>query len=192
MLERLLHWVERYADHKHATKALSFVSFVESSFFPIPPFVLIIAMLAHERRISWIRLAVIGTLASVCGGVFGYFIGKFFYMYIGAPLVAFYGLGSEVTYLGTLFRAHVFATILLASISPVPYKVFTISAGLFSVNLWSFIIASILGRGLRFFTVSYIANRYGINAKRLLLTHQKNVFTILVIILVLLIAYSIL
>ena len=173
MLEKLFTWVEKYSYHKHATKALSLVSFVESSFFPIPPFVLIVGMLAQDKKPSWIRLALIGMVSSVLGGVAGYFIGKFFYGYVGQPLVTFYGLQSEVTYLGSIFREHVFATIFLASISPIPYKVFTLSAGLFSVNIWSFIAASIVGRSLRFFVVAYISDRYGARAKNMMLRQQK-------------------
>jgi len=189
MLQNLISWVEKYADHKHANKALSIVSFVESSFFPIPPFVLIIAMLANEKKQSWIKLAIIGTLSSVLGGIFGYFIGKFFYGYIGQPLVTFYGIQSEVDYLGTIFREHVFLTILLASISPIPYKVFTISAGLFSVNLWMFIVASLVGRSLRFFTVSFLSDRYGVKAKKFMVEQQKITTIIFVIIILAGLAY---
>lgn len=173
MIQKLVTWVEKWTDHKHANKALSLVSFVESSFFPIPPFVLIVGMLAHERKQSWMKLAIIGTLSSVCGGIFAYFIGKFFYGYIGAPLISFYGLESEVNSLGNVFREHVFITILLASISPVPYKVFTLSAGLFQVNFMMFVLASLLGRSIRFLTVSYIADRYGVHAKRFIIEQQK-------------------
>ena len=192
MLQKLFVWVEKYADHKHATKALSLVSFVESSFFPIPPFVLIVGMLAHEKKPSWIKLAIIGTISSVLGGIFGYFIGKFFYGYIGQPLVAWYGIESEVAYLGTIFKDHVFITILLASISPIPYKVFTVSAGLFSVNLWMFIFASLVGRSLRFFTVSYLSNRYGVHAKKFILEQQKVTARIFYVVVVVCIIYFLL
>jgi membrane protein YqaA with SNARE-associated domain len=173
MIDRVMKWVEKYAEHKHASKALALVAFTESSFFPIPPFVLIVAMLAQEKRASWIRLALIGMLSSVAGGVFGYFIGKFFYSYVGEPLIAWYGLTAEVEHLGQIFKDHVFLTILLASLSPLPYKVFTISAGLFSVNLMSFITASLVGRSIRFFAVSYISNRYGMQAKQMIVRHQR-------------------
>ena len=166
-------WVEKYAEHKHAKKALALVAFAESSFFPIPPFVLIVAMLSQEKRTSWVRLALIGTASSVLGGVFGYFIGKFFYGYIGAPLIAWYGLTEEVNHLGQIFKDHVFLTIFIASLSPLPYKVFTLSAGLFSVNLISFILASIVGRSIRFFVVSYVSNRYGVQAKKVIMGNQK-------------------
>ena len=189
MLQKLIAWVEKWAGHHHAKKALGLVSFVESSFFPIPPFVLIVAMLSLEKKPSWIRLALIGTFSSVLGGVAGYFIGKFLYGYIGAPLIAWYGLTEEVAHLGSIFKEHVFLTILLASVSPIPYKVFTLSAGLFSVNLWMFILASIVGRGARFFAVSYVADRYGIHAKQFIARQQKVVMMVLASLLVLLLAY---
>lgn len=173
MLQKMVAWVEKYAEHRHATKALSIVAFTESSFFPIPPFVLIAGMLANEKKPSWVRLAIIGTLSSVAGGAFGYFIGKFFYGYVGAPLVAWYGVEAEVAHLGSIFKDHVFLTIMLASVSPLPYKVFTLSAGLFSVNFWMFMFASLLGRGVRFLTVSYLANRYGIRAKQFVVRQQR-------------------
>lgn len=173
MLQKLFDWVEKYADHKHANKALATVAFMESSFFPIPPFVMIVGMLAHEKKPSWVRLAVIGTIASVLGGVFAYVLGKFFYDFVGEPLIRLYGIGDQVNTLGDLFRAHVFLTILVASLSPLPYKVFTLSAGIFSVNIWSFILASLVGRSLRFFAVSYLAMRYGARARVMILNQQK-------------------
>lgn len=189
MLQKLFDTVEKYAESKHANKVLAFVSFVESSFFPIPPFVIIIAMLTKEKKPSWIKLALIGMVSSVLGGIFAYFIGMFFYGYIGLPLVRFYGIENEVAYLGTLFKDHVFVTIVLASISPIPYKVFTISAGLFSVNFVSFVLASILGRSLRFFTVAYVSHRYGAKAKDMLIEKQKTMTRVAVTFLALLVLY---
>ena len=190
MIERLVAWVEKWAGHHHAHKALALVAFVESSFFPIPPFVLVVAMLIHEKKPSWVKIAIVGMLSSVAGGVFGYFIGKFLYGYIGAPLVAFYGLTDQVASLGQVFKDHVFITILLASLSPLPYKVFTLSAGLFSVNLVSFILASLVGRSIRFLVVAYLADRYGIRAKKFILEQQRiAVVTTVVIVLVALIYF---
>jgi membrane protein YqaA with SNARE-associated domain len=130
-------------------------------------------MLSVEKKPSWVRLALIGIISSVLGGVFGYCIGYFFYSYIGAPLVNFYGIAGEVTKLGQVFKDHVFLTIFLASLSPLPYKVFTLSAGLFSVNLISFIFASFVGRGIRFFVVAYLSNKYGARAKNIIMNNQK-------------------
>ena len=184
MLQKLFLWMEQYSEHKHAKKILALVAFTESSFFPIPPFVFIIAMLSHEKRQSWIKLALVGMSFSVLGGIFAYFLGMFFYATIGAPLIAFYGIQNEVNTLGALFKDHVFLTILAASLSPLPYKVFTISAGLFAVNIWSFVLSSIVGRSLRFFIVAYIANKYGTKAKKVLLDQQKNVTYIFLVLIV--------
>lgn len=173
MIARLVAWVEKWAAHHHATKALALVAFTESSFFPVPPFVLIVGMLSLDTKPSWVRLAIIGMLSSVLGGIAGYFIGMFFYAYIGAPLVAFYGVGDEVAHLGKVFGDNVFWTIILASLSPLPYKVFTLSAGLFSVNLPMFIFASLIGRSIRFFAVAYVADKYGVRAKRFIVEQQK-------------------
>lgn len=192
MIQRLVLWVEKWAEHHHAKTALSVVSFVESSFFPIPPFILVVAMLSNENKPSWIRLAIIGTLSSVLGGAAGYFIGKYFYMYLGAPLVAFYGLTEQVESLGQVFKDNVFITILIASVTPVPYKVFTLSAGLFSVNLVAFILASLLGRGIRFFVVAYLSNRYGLQTKQFILRQQRIINRVFLIALALGIIYIIL
>ena len=192
MLQKIFDWTERYAEHKNAKRILSLVAFAESSFFPVPPFVMIVAMLAHEKKPSWVQLAIIGMVSSVLGGVAAYFVGKFFYGYIGAPLVAFYGIQAEVAHLGAVFKDHVFATIILASLSPLPYKVFTLSAGLFSVNLWIFILASIIGRGVRFFAVAYIANRYGVRAKAVMIRQQKNITKLFLVIVVLGVVYYLL
>ncbi len=192
MTGRLIAWVEKWAEHHHAKTALSVVSFVESSFFPIPPFILVAAMLSNENKPSWIRLALIGTISSVLGGVFGYFVGKYFYLYLGAPLVAFYGLTEQVESLGQVFKDNVFLTILIASVTPIPYKVFTLSAGLFSVNLVAFILASLIGRGMRFFVVAYLSDRYGLWTKQFILRQQATVNRIFLIALALGIIYIIL
>lgn len=178
-MEKTLRWIEKYAKHKNANKALALVAFTESSFFPIPPFLFMVAMLAQEKKPSWVKLALIGMVFSVTGGIAAYFVGMFFYGYVGEPIVRFYGIQDEVTTLGTMFKDHVFLTILLASVSPVPYKVFTLSAGLFSVDLPSFIVASIVGRSLRFFAVAYVSNKYGTQAKKILLAQQKRTAYIL-------------
>ena len=116
----------------------------------------------------------------------------FFYAYLGAPLVSFYGVQEEVAHLGKIFKDHVFLTILIASLSPVPYKVFTISAGLFAVNLPMFIFASLVGRGIRFMAVSYLSHKYGTRAKNFIMRQQKITMYILVFLLALLLLYILL
>jgi membrane protein YqaA with SNARE-associated domain len=179
MMHKLIAWTESFAKHKKATWYLFAVAFTESSFFLVPPDVLIIAMLSHGLQVSWIRVASISTLGSVLGGVFGYIIGKVFYETVGVYLVHLYGLEAQVTHVGELFKENAFLSILVAAFTPIPYKVFTISAGLFSLNILTFIVASILGRGGRFFIVAYLTHRYGMHAKKMILEKADKVFLVL-------------
>ncbi|HCC06169.1 TPA: cytochrome B [Candidatus Nomurabacteria bacterium] len=179
MIPKLILWTESFAKHKHAEFYLFGVAFTESSFFLIPPDVLIIAMLSHGLKVSWVRIASISTVGSVLGGIFGYCIGFFFYSYIGEPLVKLYGLETQLAYVGTQFNQHAFLSILIAAFTPIPYKVFTIGAGLFSLNLITFISASIVGRGARFFIVAYLTNKYGVKAKEFILKKADKVLLVI-------------
>ena len=178
MIQKLILWTESFAKHKHAEFYLFGVAFTESSFFLIPPDVLIIAMLSHGLKVSWVRIASISTVGSVLGGIFGYCIGFFFYTYIGAPLVKLYGLETQLAYVGTQFNQHAFISILIAAFTPIPYKVFTIGAGLFSLNFITFISASIVGRGSRFFLVAFFTNKYGVKAKEFILKKADKVLLV--------------
>lgn len=178
MIQKLVSWTESFAKHKHNEFYLFAVSFSESSFFLIPPDVLIIAMLSHGIQKSWIRIASITTVASVLGGLFGYGIGSMFYAHIGEPIVNMYGLQKEVMYVGEQFKNNAFLSILIAAFTPVPYKVFTISAGLFSLNIITFISASLLGRGTRFFLVAFITKKYGAKAKEFIIKKLDTVFLV--------------
>jgi len=154
-------WFVHYAETPHALRWLAFFSFIESSFFPIPPDPLMAAMaLAHRHR--WVRFAAITSLFSVLGGMFGYFIGVFFFDIVGAAIIAFYNLEEEAAQVAELFNDNAFLTMLVAAFTPIPYKVFTISAGFFSVDLFVFIVASVLGRSSRFFIVSFLTQKYGV------------------------------
>lgn len=189
MFDRFIARVESWANKRHAFTALALVAFTESSFFPIPPYVLVFGMLIHEKKPSWVKVATVGTLASAFGGIFGYGIGKFFYATIGAHLVSAYGLTAQMSTLGTIFSEHIFWAIFLASLTPAPYKVFTISAGVFSAPFIPFVLASLLGRGLRFFTVAYLTNRYGAHAKRILKEQKKALYLTTIVLFVLATAY---
>lgn len=175
MIQRLVRWTESFAKHKHREVYLFAVAFSESSFFLVPPDVLIIAMLSHGLKVSWARIASISTVGSVLGGLFGYGIGFFFYAYIGEPLVKFYGIETQLAYVGQQFNQHAFLSILVAAFTPIPYKVFTIGAGLFSLNLITFMSASIVGRGARFFLVAYATHRYGLKAKEFIIKKADKV-----------------
>jgi len=144
----------------NAKKWLFGIAFAESSFFPIPPDLYLMPVVA-KNRIKWWSYAFITTIASVLGGLFGYFIGWALFETIGKALVSLYSLQDELVLVGKFFNENAFLSIFTAAFTPIPYKVFTIAAGLFNLNLFVFIIASILGRGLRFFIVAFFMKLFG-------------------------------
>lgn len=165
-LRRLYNWTVHFADTPYAAAALFVLAFVESSFFPIPPDVLLIPLVILASR-RWYWLAAIATAGSVFGGMFGYYIGFGFYEFFGRPIIAHYGLESAVSVVRERYAANAFIAIFGAAFTPIPYKVFTITAGLFRISLPVFIVASVLGRGLRFFIVAILLNTYGNRVKNI-------------------------
>ena len=164
---RVRAWFLAFSRKPHASAWLSFFSFAESSFFPIPPDILQIALtLAHGARWAW--YALVTTASSVAGGLAGYFIGAVFFWSLGEPLIAFYGLESEMAQVGEAFLKFTFWAIFAAAFTPIPYKVFTIAGGFFGVNIWIFLAASILGRGMRFFVIGFLTERYGAKLRYLI------------------------
>ena len=150
--------------HKNSKNFLALISFIESSFFPIPPDVMVIPMVIAKKR-DFIKIFIIATIFSVLGGVLGYFIGAFFFD-IGMQIMDFYSYGDKLNSLkvslinGDSFLAW-FGILFLAGFTPLPYKVFTIASGLIGFNLLIFVLISIFSRGLRFFIVSYLAYKFG-------------------------------
>ena len=152
------------AAHKSSKHYLAIVSFIESSFFPIPPDVMIIPMVISKKN-DFIKIFLITTIFSVLGGMLGYLIGAFFFDF-GSQIMSFYGYENKLSnikenlvnsdgfyaWLGILF---------LAGFTPLPYKVFTIASGLISFNFFIFIVISLVSRGLRFFIVSYLSYKFG-------------------------------
>lgn len=149
---------------------LFFISFIESSVFLIPPDVLMVPMAIAEPK-KWFRFAFITTAASVLGGVAGYFIGYWLWETVGKAVIAFYGLSDVMNVVQTKYEANAFAAIFTAALTPIPYKVFTISAGLFHISLPTLIFASIIGRGLRFFTVAWLVGKFGEPVKEFIETY---------------------
>ncbi|MDM7921299.1 MAG: YqaA family protein, partial [Pyrinomonadaceae bacterium] len=144
-LRRMKAWVESYAERPHAQWALFWIAFMESSFFPIPPDVLLIAMAVMVPKKAF-RYALICTAGSVLGGIFGYFIGRAFFEAIGHPILEFYGAMGHYATVQQLYNEHAFVAILSAAFTPIPYKVFTIAAGTFEIPLLTLVTASIIGR----------------------------------------------
>ena len=152
------------AAHKSSKYYLALVSFIESSFFPIPPDVMVIPMVISKKN-DFIKIFLIASIFSVLGGILGYFIGAFFFD-IGMQIMSFYGYEDKLTSLkNNLLNSEGFyawlGILFLAGFTPLPYKVFTIASGLISFNILIFIFISFISRGLRFFIVSYLSYKFG-------------------------------
>ena len=153
VLQRTFDWVMGLAAHRQAIWWLAAVSFIESSVFPIPPDVLLIPMVLAARSQAW-RIALVCTLASVAGGLFGYGIGMFLYDTLGRPLLAFYGYGAEFESFRARYNEWGAWIVAGAGLTPFPYKVITIASGATGLDLATFTTASLLSRGARFFMVA--------------------------------------
>jgi membrane protein YqaA with SNARE-associated domain len=153
-------WTLHWARTSNAVYALFGIAFIESSFFPVPPDVLLIAMVAAERK-KWIAYASICTVGSVCGAFLGYGIGWGLYETVGKFIITTYHMQGAVELVGRKFAENSFLTIFTAAFTPIPYKAITISAGIFHISLSMLAIASIIGRAGRFFLVAAAIRAFG-------------------------------
>ena len=153
IFSRLYELVLTWAAHPRATRYLAALSFAESSFFPIPPDVMLAPMVLAQRQRAWM-LATVTTLWSVLGGIAGYLIGMFLFNVVATPVINFYEAEAAFEVVRAKFQAHGVWIVFLAGFTPIPYKLFTISAGLASMSLLPFVAASLVGRGARFFLVA--------------------------------------
>lgn len=160
MIRSLYTWVLRQAETPYALWTLAFVSFIESSMFPIPPDVLMIPMIIAAPRRAWL-IAGVATLSSVLGGAFGYYIGWGLFDVIGRPILEFYGKADAFETLKTAYNDQGFWAVLIAGVTPFPYKVITIFSGVTGLNFALFMATSVLARGLRFFVIAALLHRYG-------------------------------
>jgi membrane protein YqaA with SNARE-associated domain len=160
MLRRLYDWTMSLAAGRHAPKALAAVSFAESSFFPIPPDVMLIPMVVARRDRAW-RFATICTIASVVGGLFGYLIGAMLFEPVAKPILEFYGYADEFAEFQHVFNEWGLLIVFIAGFTPFPYKVITIASGLTGVALLPFVLASVVSRGGRFFIVAALLYAFG-------------------------------
>ena len=159
-VRRLYDWVLDWAKTPYGAVALFLIAFCESSFFPIPPDILLIAMAVALPAKSF-RYALICSAGSVLGGMFGYLIGWQFMGAVGERIIAFYGLAPKVDQIRELFMAYDAWAVAIAGFTPIPYKVFTISSGMFGINFPVFVIASALSRSARFFIIGGLIYRFG-------------------------------
>ncbi len=158
---KLRDWAVKHAESPNAKKWLAFFSFAEASFFPIPPDVLLMAILSARQSTRWKYYAMITTVWSVLGALFGYAVGLFLYNSVGVFLVELYSLEKYIEVVKMFFESNAFVAVFIAGFTPIPYKIVTISAGFFEVSLFIFILASIVSRAMRFFSVAYIMKVFG-------------------------------
>jgi len=161
MLRRIYDWCIDAAHKPYALWILGIVSFAESSFFPVPPDVMLIPMSLARPQKAWLY-AGICTLTSVAGGVVGYLIGALLYDSVGHWLIQFYGYGDKVEAFRAGYAEYGAWIILLKGLTPIPYKLVTITSGFANYNIWMFIGLSLIARGGRFFIVAILLNRYGV------------------------------
>ena len=179
------------AAHKSSKYYLAVVSFIESSFFPIPPDVMVIPMVISKKD-DFLKVFLIATIFSVLGGILGYLIGAFFFD-VGMQVMTFYGYENKLISLkDNLINSNGFyawlSVLFLAGFTPLPYKVFTIASGLIGFNILIFIIVSLISRGLRFFIVSYLSYKFGDLFTQFMDKHGSKWFTIVGILIVLIVA----
>jgi membrane protein YqaA with SNARE-associated domain len=183
MLRRLYDWTMAMAGGRYAVPALAGVSFAESSFFPIPPDIVLIPMVLAERARAW-WYAFVATLSSVLGGLFGYLIGAVVFDQIALPLLEFYGYSEQFQTFADWFSDQGAWIVLFAGVTPFPYKVITITSGAVGLSLPVFILASIVARGLRFFLVAGLLYFFGPAIRDFIEKRLALVFTLFVVLLI--------
>lgn len=160
MLRRLYDWCIAAADKPHALWTMALISFAESSFFPVPPDVMLIPMSLARPRKAWLY-AVVCTISSVAGGVVGYAVGALLYDSVGQWLISLYGYGDKVETFRAAYAEYGAWIIVLKGLTPIPYKVVTITSGFADYNLWLFVLFSLVARGGRFLIVAVLLTLYG-------------------------------
>lgn len=183
MLRGLYEWTMRMAASKEAPWALAVVSFVESSFFPIPPDVMLIPMVLSDRRKAW-WYATIATVASVIGGILGYAIGYYLYDAVGLPILKFYGREHALDSFMTFVKEYGVPAVIIKGMTPIPYKVVTIAAGVGKMNFLAFIGASIVARAMRFYLVAGLLYFFGEPIRAFIEERLGLVTTVFVVLLV--------
>jgi membrane protein YqaA with SNARE-associated domain len=167
MLRRLYKWCIDAADKPYATWLMGIISFVESSFFPVPPDAMLIPMSLARPDRAW-YYATVCTLASVAGGLLGYFIGAVLYDSIGQWLIRVYGLGGKAEAFREAYAYWGTWIILIKGVTPIPYKLVTIVSGFAGYNLALFVLLSLIARGMRFYLVAFLLSRYGMQAREII------------------------
>jgi len=160
MLRRIYDWCIAAADKPYALWILTAISFAESSFFPVPPDIMLVPMSLAKPRRAWMY-AGLCTIASVAGGILGYAIGAYLYDSVGQWLIRLYGYGDKVEAFRAAYDQWGAIIILAKGLTPIPYKLVTITSGFAGYNIWLFVLFSLITRGARFFIEAVVLNRFG-------------------------------
>jgi membrane protein YqaA with SNARE-associated domain len=183
LLRGIYDWTISLAAGKHAMWALAAVAFIESSFFPIPPDLLMIPMILATPHRAF-RIALVAMVASVLGGMFGYAIGAFAFEQVGRPILEHLGKADKMEAFNTRFNDFGFWAVLIAGLTPFPYKVITIMSGWTGMPFWTFMITSIVARGGRFFLVAGLLWKFGPPVREFIEKRLGLVLTAFVVLLV--------
>ncbi|MFL9841368.1 YqaA family protein [Sphingomonas sp. ST-64] len=167
MFRALYDWTLRLAGHRHADRYMAAVSFAESSFFPIPPDVMLVPMILARREQAY-RIAAICTIASVLGGIVGYGIGYFLYESVGQWVITAYGMGDKIADARAWFDKWGAAVILIKGLTPIPFKLVTIVSGVMEFNFLIFVVTATITRGARFFLVAFLLKKFGAPVQKVL------------------------
>jgi membrane protein YqaA with SNARE-associated domain len=160
MFRKLYDWTLHLAAHRHALRSLALISFAESSFFPIPPDVIVIPMVLARRDQAW-RIAAVAAGSSILGGMLGYAIGYFLWDSVGRPVADFYHITAAVEDYRQKFHGFAAPIILVQGLTPIPFKLVAIASGLAEVNFFTFVLCATVTRSARFFLVAGLIRRYG-------------------------------
>lgn len=182
-MRKIYDWMMRKAADKRAGAALFWVSFIESSVFPIPPDVMLVPMVLANRMKAW-WYATVATVGSVLGGVLGYAIGYFLFETVGKPILDFYGKGQDFQTFVSWFNEWGVWILIIKGMTPFPYKVLTIAAGVASMNIFAFMAASIVARAMRFYLVAGLLYYFGEPIRDFIERRLSLVTTIFVVLLV--------
>ena len=167
ILRKIYNWTIEKSKHPKAVWFLSLVSFTESSFFPIPPDIILIPMIIAKRTRAWFY-AFVCTMSSVLGGLFGYCIGYFFYNSVGKIILEYYGLTNQFIIFEEYYLKYGILIVIGAGFTPFPYKFITIASGVFGLNVFLFTVVSFFSRGLRFYLLSFLLKFFGEKIEKLI------------------------
>ena len=183
--ENLKEWFIKHGDSKKSIALLCFISYVEAIFFPIPPDFFLMAILASNKAKRWAYYSFLTSIFSVLGGITSYMIGFLFFDTLGQKIIDFYGMQDDFNKVSLIFNNNAFWAVFVSSFTPLPDKVFNLASGLFRLNIPTFLIAYLLGRSLRFFSVGLVMKIFGDRIAKIVYKNLNLISIIVVLVMVL-------